>query len=622
MEPSIGSGTRSSAGEPPAAPGGNFLVRILVIALFAALFFAYTTPACDSDCWWHLATGRWIIENRSLPHVDPFDCTSALFGASGQVRYQLTQYWLAQTSLYLSFLAAGLKGVVLLRGAVFTALFVCLYRLLRRSGAGVLLSALLVALAAQAIVFELRYIHARPQMWSSLFFVALLLLLEHLRSGEKWARFVLPPFLLLWANLHGGYILGVIVIAITTATLLVQRHPEGKRMLFTAAVAVALTGCNPAVYEALLAYPATRLAELGGAASPIFEEQSLFSYWGVLTMPWEFPGLAAAGFLPLLTFGLGPKALLRERRDLLLVYLLTLGLGIKAYRFLVFLVPLSCWVTALNLVALRQRLPPARWQAFARRVPLGLPALTAAVLLSLTAAYVTVAAKYSELRPSASLRHPATDAADYLERNRVTGNLFNEYGLGGYLAWRLHPEMKVFIYGRMVYPELYRLYKEVVNRPATPVPVSAGKSTYRYKRVFDENAIDAVVMPAADGRSGTLIPLSIELAQDSAWALVSAEPAALVFLRRTPAVAALTAAALPKTAVYDTIISIASTVSQTPHGQAIPVWRLSLAVAYYRKGQKREALTMVDEYLSLAPRDPRAIEFRNAIVGELAGENR
>jgi hypothetical protein len=123
--------------------------RVLVIAFFVALFFAYTTPACDTDCWWHLATGRWIVENRSLPHVDPFDFTSATFGASGQVRYQLTQYWLAQTSLYLSFLAAGLKGVVLLRGAVFTALFACLYRLLRRSGAGVLLSALLVASASR-----------------------------------------------------------------------------------------------------------------------------------------------------------------------------------------------------------------------------------------------------------------------------------------------------------------------------------------------------------------------------------------------------------------------------------------------------------------------------------------
>jgi hypothetical protein len=89
-------------------------------------------------------------------------------------------------------------------------------------------------------------------MWSSLFFVALLLLLENLREGRRWAQFALPPFMLLWANLHAGYILGMIVIVIAAAAAHLARHVARKRILVSAAAAIALTGCNPAGYEALL----------------------------------------------------------------------------------------------------------------------------------------------------------------------------------------------------------------------------------------------------------------------------------------------------------------------------------------------------------------------------------
>jgi len=609
----VDGGVNDGCADAPIADRFKWVLTALVVLFFASLFGALTVSSFDSEFWWHLAFGRWMWEHGALLSADPFDFTSVIFGSSGQVRYQLTMYWLAQVLLYGSYLLAGLKGAFLLRAATFTALFVLLYRLLRRTGAGVLPSALLVALAFQAIVREFFYIENRPQMWSSLFFVALLLILEHLREGKRWAQFVLPPFMLLWANLHGGYILGVIVIVIAAAAAWVGQHGERKRIILVAAIAIALTGCNPAGYEALLTYPGSRLSSSSG----IFEEQSLFKYIRIAALPGARPWLTMIFLLPLLTLLPRLGSLLRERRDIILIYLLTLAMGIKAQRYLVFLVPMACWVTALNIAAIRGPLSQALLRVLPRRLPpQAWGALTAAVLVSLTAVYARVAAQSSALRPSAALHPAAEGAADYLKRNGIKGNVFNEYALGGYLAWRLHPEMKIFIYGRMAYPTLLTLYDEVVKQPRkTTSLTTTGTISYFYQKVFDEYAIDIVVIPAGESLSGDAVPLTWMLAQDEAWALVYAEPAALVFLRKTAAPAPLVANALPKSTVFDNLIAIASAVGRSSHGRSSPVWRRSLALAHLGKGQGAEAVRLFDEYLALAPSDTWALKMRAVAAG-------
>lgn len=589
-------------------------MTFLVIILFSALFFALTIPAFDADFWWHLATGRWIWEHRALPLSDPFNVPALLPGGPAQTGYQLTQYWLAQAWLYATYLLAGLKGALLLRAGVFTAVFFLLYRLLRRAGAGLPLSALLLALAVQAIARELVYIEIRPQMWSSLLFPALLLVLENLREGRAWARPALPTLMLLWANLHAGYILGVLVILIVAAAAQLARHGERRTILAVAALAIALTGCNPTGYEALLSYPLRRLLATGAAAPTILEESSLFRYLSLPALLATRPGLTATLLLPLLTFWPRLKSAPRARWDLFAIYLLVLGLGITAQRYLVFLVLVSCWLAAFNIAALRERLAQSRRgaPAWARA------ALTAAVLCSLAASYAFAAARSSGLRPGSTYNHRSEGAADYLADNGVRGNLFNDYALGGYLAWRLSPRIKVFIYGRGASAELFKLYNDVLHQPSTIVALTAAGAPYfLYQKVFDENSIDAVLIPAGESRSGDYIPLALRLARDEAWALVHARPAALVFLRKTPALAPLAARALPKSEVFDNLIAVARSAARTSHGHSVRIWQRSLALAFYAKGQKEEALRQIDGYLQTASNDASALRLRQSIAGEL-----
>lgn len=609
----------ASSGNDPPAPGRMQRVEsILLGVLFVSLFFALTIPAFDSDFWWHLASGRWMWKHQTLMQADPFDFTSVIFSPASQVGYQLTQYWGAQLLLYSTYLTAGLKGVALLRAAVFTGLLYFLFRLLRRTGGGVLLCVLLLAIAFRAIVQELVYINDRPQMWSSLFFVALLLILENLREGRRWARFALAPFMLLWANLHGGYILGVVVIVFAVAAAHLSRHGERRQMLLVAAVAIILAGCNPAGHEALFEYPLSLLP--GSNAEPgIYELESLFRYVSVSALPRAMPGLTAIYLLPFLTLLPRLKSLSRGRWDIFLVYLLTLGLGIKAQRFLIFMIPMACWMTALNIAALRERKPQLRLSL--HPVPQwALGALTAAALISLAATYSLVALRSSLLRPSAAFRVQAQDAVEFLSRSGFKGNIFNDYFLGGYLTWRLPPEMKIFIYGRAPYPKLLTLYNDVVNYPSKTISLTAaGRVQYFYQKVFEEYSIDAVIVPAGDGRSGAGILLAARLAWDDDWALVYAEPEALVFLRKTPALAHLVTHPLPKSAVFDSLIAVARRVSQTSHGRYSPVWRRSLVLAYYGKGQKAEALRIFDDYGKQAPLSAEDLQLRDSIANEIGG---
>jgi tetratricopeptide (TPR) repeat protein len=222
------------------------------------------------------------------------------------------------------------------------------------------------------------------------------------------------------------------------------------------------------------------------------------------------------------------------------------------------------------------------------------------------------------LRPGVVYRHEVEGAADYLARSGFRGNIFNHYEDGGYLAWRLPPEIKLFIYGRMVYPELLTLYNDVINYPSKTFTLDAtGAGRYYYQSVLDEFGINAVIIPAGERLTGDGVPLTMMLARDNTWALVYARPEALVFLRKTPAVAPLLRDALPKSAIYENQIVVARAAAGSAHGRSSPVWRRSLVIATYGLGRKEEALRMLDEYLALAPDDPKAVQFRERILREV-----
>jgi hypothetical protein len=210
--------------------------------IFAALLglLAYTTLSVrllgDAGIGWHIRTGQIILATHAIPRVDPFSATM-----SGRV-------WFAWEWLYDALVgwldrAAGLNGVVLFTALVIAAVFAWTFRLLLRRGTNILLALLLVLLAASAAMIHFL---ARPHVVSWLFTVAWFWILDSSETGcasdsksfatsesnrrRGWMLWLLPPLMLVWVNVHGGFVVGFALLAIYWCSAAWQwLRPSGDR---------------------------------------------------------------------------------------------------------------------------------------------------------------------------------------------------------------------------------------------------------------------------------------------------------------------------------------------------------------------------------------------------------
>src|SRR5438067_1732434 len=133
MPPRASSRTASvQAKSPPAKPrylpaAAPAWLRPAIIVLAAFLLIAlYSVESADTDTWWHLKTGQYILEQHKLPVPDPFAWTTylgkAAYRGEETTRYfNLTHEWLSQVLLYGSFKAGGFTGLILMRALWLTA---------------------------------------------------------------------------------------------------------------------------------------------------------------------------------------------------------------------------------------------------------------------------------------------------------------------------------------------------------------------------------------------------------------------------------------------------------------------------------------------------------------------
>ncbi|HEV8536712.1 MAG TPA: hypothetical protein VGR87_13490 [Candidatus Limnocylindria bacterium] len=398
------------------APASRALTAALAtnaypLAIASAVFIlAVGLPSTDSDTYWHLATGRWMLEHRELLRQDIFSSTVAgtHFGIGE---------WLGQLAFAAAFATGGWAGIAILRASLIAVGSFFLARLARRGGTPWWIS--LPMIAAALLVSKITWTD-RPHLFTLAFLPLLLDLLLPLPPGPSRRLLALPPLFLLWANLHGGYLLGLAVLAAFAAHALIADGRRGLPLAVAAAAAVALTFLNPAPVE---------LA--GAAREDVLHPPRFLTEF----LPPDVLTPAGALFAAFVLAVVG-SALLRGG-TLLEAMLLTplLYLALTAQRHMIFF----CFAAAaflgprlLSLVPAPARVAelPARL-----RVPTALALLIAAVLSAAGAPAVPDERAYPK-GALAALRGGS-------------GVLLNEYDWGGFLIFGL-PERPVFIDGRYV----------------------------------------------------------------------------------------------------------------------------------------------------------------------------
>jgi hypothetical protein len=192
------------------------------------------------DLAYQLRAGAEILDGRGIPTVDTWTFTAA--GTPW-----VDQQWGAQVLLALVYRSAGWTGLVVLRAALVAVIFGCLFEICRRRGlrlrraAWLTLAAFVIAAAALGL---------RPQIMGMALFALVLLVVSDRRRhpGRLWA---VPLIVLVWANVHGSFFLGPLVLGLAWLEDLHDRVDRSSRTLIVAVIAAAaacVTPSGPAVW--------------------------------------------------------------------------------------------------------------------------------------------------------------------------------------------------------------------------------------------------------------------------------------------------------------------------------------------------------------------------------------
>jgi len=202
------------------------VLGLILLVSFTVGCWVSATALHQSDTCWFLALGRWIYEHGAVPDLDPFSWTMAISAASGQTAAAsqvvasnfVVSQWLSALLSYLSTLAGGLLTLLILNDVVIVTAFLSLpIGFVVRRGAPFVAGLALVILAMLTALFCPT---SCTEIFSYLFIAVFLQVAHHARSAMLWhddkvfrIAYVLVPLMVLWANLHVGFVFGLLILA-------------------------------------------------------------------------------------------------------------------------------------------------------------------------------------------------------------------------------------------------------------------------------------------------------------------------------------------------------------------------------------------------------------------------
>ncbi len=201
---------------------------------------ALIAPLQSVDLAYHLRAGAEILDTRAIPAVDSWTFTAAGLPWTDQ-------QWGAQVVLAGVHRVAGWTGLVLLRAVLIGVIFGCVFEVGRRRGLALRLAAWL---ALAAFIVSAAALSLRPQLIGMALFAVVLLLVADRREhpGRLWA---VPVIVLVWANVHGSFFLGPLVLGLAWLEDVHDRVAQRHRTLvvaLAASVAACVTPFGPAVW--------------------------------------------------------------------------------------------------------------------------------------------------------------------------------------------------------------------------------------------------------------------------------------------------------------------------------------------------------------------------------------
>jgi hypothetical protein len=540
----------------------RFPKLLLLVFVFIYVFGRFSVKVWDPDFWWHLKTGEYIYQTGALPQTDPFSFTSLeknpLNPESKRIKFVLKQYWLAQLIFYVVYQSFLFQGIIFLRAGLLTLLVFLLFKAMRREGTEFFSSIFLIAPVSLFILPE--FTGERPQLFSFLFFFLLLYLLDGFRKASLLiaanstdqntmprslfstpALRLLPvPFIMLiWANLHGGFIVGILIlmgyIGSETVKYFSKRFGPAldskslKLLLTICLLSILASFINPNgynIFPALLEFGESKYSKI------IAESKSPFDF---MSRGYYNPEIIT--YLTISALGLLLLLLNISKADLTDAVICAglLLMSARASRAIPFSTVYSTFIIAkYGLTTYNFLMPIKKWRlkfaqsAHSTKVSFIAQVAASLIIISLIS-FLYWTAKSNYFQKGLSLDRYPVGAARFLKANKIPGNMYNPYTWGGFLIWTLYPDYKVFIDGRGLIEEVF--YQEGKIRGAHQKQLFGQPEWKAYLYAYD---INFIITDSITHFYGQLVRLIPELIKDPEWHLIYIDNNSLIFLKDSP----------------------------------------------------------------------------------------
>lgn len=409
------------------------LQDIFFISIFiAVLLLGNRMINLDGDLPRHLLSGRYILETLRVPNTEKF-----IYPYENQP--YVYHEWIAQVIFQVIYKWMGLPGLVLLAAILLSITFYTSYVYLSKKTS--LRLPVLFIVAWGALVTSLNWA-IRPHLFSMCLLAIWLIWADRLRRGEDISLWRFPVLMVIWSNIHGEFIAGVLVLLAFAVGWIVDSLPDRKSIDLSA---------GKRLWLALVFSSIASLANPGGAGSwksilGFVNNQYLMSHMVEANVP-NFQAPETRILLLFLAFSILILALKREK--------LSIGQGILLAGF-----------TAMSLISFRNIHLYGVVAPFVLAESLtSVSGINILDLLDNTLGSIERQIFGSFWIPTASLIlgglvllspvsfalytfEPETfpvQAVEWLKKNPIEGRMYNDLNWGGYIELNLWPQQKTFI---------------------------------------------------------------------------------------------------------------------------------------------------------------------------------
>lgn len=492
----------------------HYLIPRISDVLFVAVLlytsvFAGTRLLGDGDTGYHIRAGELMLKSGAILHSDPFSYISP------QLPWTAHE-WLAEIIMALCHQAAGLPGVVLLYALVIAFTTRYLFAMLVKKGPGILVTAILVIIFIAAA--QVHWL-ARPHIFSLLFLLFWFDAMEKIQEGKKVHIWLLPASMLIWVNLHGGYIAGIFLLFLYLAgnlALFVTDRAEWdlrarERSLMASKLigwSLAAASINPSGYKIFifpfkLAMDKSLIDYVSEFQSPNFHETLMLKYL----------------LLAQVAIFAYSRRRLHPAHIFIIMFFMNMALCSARYGplFALFLIPIMAGYTDFDLKAIFPRI--ASFLSNRETTVSSVDRLARGIAWpAITTIMVCILIMNGRISYGFDPKIKATAALEFLKKEHVSGNVFNNDEFGDLMIYSLSDRYKVFIDGRLDMYHAAGVLKEYFN-------ISGFKPGW--EAIFQKHAIGWVFFD-------TNSPFTRFLQTRPEWKLIYSDKVASIFVRNIP----------------------------------------------------------------------------------------